>query len=63
VYANGDIFRGSFSDNKKNGAGVYENKAKQEVYQGSWVMDIKNGKFNETKKKENVNITGHYQNG
>jgi hypothetical protein len=63
TYANGDTFKGSFSDSKKHGDGVYENKLKQESYEGRWVMDVKNGRFIETKHKENVKIYGNFTDG
>jgi hypothetical protein len=63
VYANGDTFVGNFEDNKKNGAGLYYNKAKEETYEGNWVMDVKSGKFVETKRNKNERIVGQYVNG
>jgi hypothetical protein len=58
VYANGDTFVGTFEDNKKNGAGFYTNKVKEETYEGNWVMDVKSGKFVEIKSKKNERIVG-----
>ena len=58
VYSNGDIYEGNYRDSKKDGRGKYTSMAKDEVYQGFWNMDVKNGKFTEDKRKEGVRIEG-----
>jgi len=45
TYANGDTYEGYYRDNKKDGRGKYISKAKDEISEGIWSMDVKNGKF------------------
>ena len=45
TYGNGDVYVGHLSKNKKNGQGKYTFKIKQEVHEGAWNMDVKEGQF------------------
>jgi hypothetical protein len=58
VYANGDAYEGYYRDNKKDGKGKYISKSKEEVYVGTWTLDVKNGTFTEEKKKEGLITEG-----
>lgn len=63
TYGNGDTFEGIWKDNKKNGAGRYEVKAKGEVHEGVWLNDLKEGEFTELRPQDKIRLVGNFTNG
>ena len=57
TYPNGETYEGTIIDNKKEGKGIFVDKAGN-IYEGSWKNDIRDGKFTikdfESKSKSTV---------
>jgi hypothetical protein len=63
THKNGDIYEGIMKNSKKHGAGTYKNKQRNELWEGSWDMDKKDGDFVEHRNNEKLKVTGVYKLG
>ena len=55
-------YKGCFKDGKRDGAAIEEDKDGNR-FEGSYLNDVKNGKFMEKDRNGNITAKGEYVNG